>query len=250
MPYNPDVDRRRLGVEALPVVEKSGIVWVFLGEKADCEVVLPPLLERPEAKWTVIYDDWSTHWTRAMENMLDSPHVPFVHAGTIGRQLKSHLRRDSKLQLDLTETPEGFDLSYKQDGQFPGRFEWRRPNEMVLHLVDTESKTLKFHVWCVPMATGTTRLLVAAELEFGVLTGIVARMSWTNRKIVFEDKAIVSSSGPDRVPHPREEKNVPTDLPTLKFRTWYLSHLEKRREDVGSVASGESSAVGAVASAK
>ena len=46
-----------------------------------------------------------------------------------------------------------------------------------------------------------------------------------NRKVIFEDRAVVESSFPTRVPRPTEEKSVPTDKVTLRLRSWYFRHI-------------------------
>ena len=46
-----------------------------------------------------------------------------------------------------------------------------------------------------------------------------------NLKVLHQDRAIVESSDPVEVPT-GDERSVPTDRPTLTFRTWYLRHLK------------------------
>lgn len=66
--------------------EAHGLVWIWNGS---------PCAEYPQLPW---FDDlegltcssfqahWDTHYTRAIEGMLDVSHLPFVHARTIGRR--------------------------------------------------------------------------------------------------------------------------------------------------------------------
>ncbi|MCS6987549.1 MAG: aromatic ring-hydroxylating dioxygenase subunit alpha [Sphingomonadaceae bacterium] len=74
---------KRARVDAYPVVERYGWVWVFLGDLPEAE--RPPLPDFPEyedrANWRCIRGDW--HWranyARVVENGLDFAHAPFVH---------------------------------------------------------------------------------------------------------------------------------------------------------------------------
>jgi len=56
--------------------------------------ILPPALLPPlpwfdsiddSFSYSTLRDLWATHYSRAIENQLDSVHVPFVHKTTIGR---------------------------------------------------------------------------------------------------------------------------------------------------------------------
>lgn len=72
----------RARVDAYPVTERYGLVFVFLGDLPEAE--RPPILEVPQwgqPGWrTVSYQyDWAVHFQRSVENSLDAPHVDFVH---------------------------------------------------------------------------------------------------------------------------------------------------------------------------
>ena len=70
-----------------PVREVHGIVWLWNG---------PPREQYPSLPWFPELDaltnvgsfqaTWDTHYTRAIEGMLDVSHLPFVHRKTIGRR--------------------------------------------------------------------------------------------------------------------------------------------------------------------
>lgn len=225
VPFNPEVDRSRLRTTALPVRERAGLIWVFTGLEAVGEPYIPEAFERPNVGTAYIYEDWKCHWTRAMENMLDTPHLPFVHAGTIGRGMLKALKDDSTLQQNLPETEVGFDIVTSMDQRPNGMLQWTRPNGMILHILDQPNRLMRLHVWCIPMEENQTRLLVGSVLNFGVFTPLAMMFKGVNRRIVFEDRDVVESSYPSCVPRPNQEKNVPTDRPTLKFRTWYFRHI-------------------------
>lgn len=215
----------------MPVREAMGLVRVYTGAVADSEPTLPELAASPTVAGGHLYEDWACHWTRVMETMLDTPHLPFVHRATIGRGIRAAMRPDSRMVQELDELPTGYRIRYRLDDQREGRLDWVRPNGMVLYLLDPPRGTVRMHVWCVPLEADRTRLLVAAGYDFGVLSPLVALTSSTNRRIVFEDRAVVESSSPSRVPPPSEEANVPTDKATLRFRTWHHRTIPAAQPD-------------------
>jgi phenylpropionate dioxygenase-like ring-hydroxylating dioxygenase large terminal subunit len=73
----------RARVDAYPVQEKYGWVWVFVGDLPEAE--RPPLPDFPEyddtANWRTVRGDWTWNgnYARIVENGLDFAHAPFVH---------------------------------------------------------------------------------------------------------------------------------------------------------------------------
>lgn len=73
----------RARVDAYPVVERYGWVWVFLGDLPEAE--RPPLPDFPEYDDSANYRcirgewEWKADYVRVIENGLDFGHAPFVH---------------------------------------------------------------------------------------------------------------------------------------------------------------------------
>ena len=69
-------------VNAYPVQEKCGWVWLFLGNLPEAErPPLPPLSEFDSFGWRAVRGKfkWKAPYTRVVENNLDIAHLPFVH---------------------------------------------------------------------------------------------------------------------------------------------------------------------------
>ncbi len=69
-------------VDAYPVQEKYGWVWVFLGDLPEAErPSFPPLPEFDTLGWRAVRGKfrWSAPYNRVVENNLDIAHLPFVH---------------------------------------------------------------------------------------------------------------------------------------------------------------------------
>ncbi|MGK7875158.1 MAG: Rieske 2Fe-2S domain-containing protein [Xenococcaceae cyanobacterium] len=74
-------------VDAYPVQEKYGWIWLFLGDLPSSErPPFPPLLEFGDSAWRAIYGEfkWNAPYTRVVENSIDISHPPFVHGNSFG----------------------------------------------------------------------------------------------------------------------------------------------------------------------
>lgn len=225
VPWNPDARRDHLGASALPARELAGQIWLFTGPRATSEPAVQETFLRDDVRISGYSIDIDTHWTRAMENMLDFPHLPFVHQRTIGKQLVRHAAA-GRMAIQLEEQPWGFSSRIAVDGvDQPGSLDYRFPNLMNL-FIPIPGKTLVMQVACVPVAEARCRMVMVTARSFARLRLLDALFNRQNRKIVLEDRAVVESSDPPEVPLAREERSVRTDAPTLYFRRRYLSELK------------------------
>jgi len=72
----------RTRVDAYPVEEKYGLVWVFLGDLPEAE--RPPIIDIPEyghPEWRsiILQADWKIDYKRSIENTIDPAHNEFTH---------------------------------------------------------------------------------------------------------------------------------------------------------------------------
>jgi phenylpropionate dioxygenase-like ring-hydroxylating dioxygenase large terminal subunit len=228
----PAEKRSHLGTIGLPVREVSGLIWLFTGalneDSAAGEPAIPEMLVEGAGSSLWIHTEvWRTHWTRAMENMLDFPHLPFIHRRTIGRKLRASLKSGSTLKLAWEPSETGAMIRASFDGEPAGAsLEWRRPNAMVLGL-DPPGRKMRMHVWSVPIDEKSTRLILVAARDFW-RNPIGELFDQFNRLILLEDRSVVESSDPPEVPPPGEELSVATDAPTLAFRRYYYRELRGR----------------------
>lgn len=226
VPWNPDAKRASLGALALSTRELAGHVWVYTsvdGEPAEEPTVHESLLA-DDARLTGIEMSWRTHWTRAMENMLDWPHLPFVHRATIGKDLAP--LTEEHMDVVLEDHPWGWRVRNVLNGvPRQGMLDFRWPNQMNLH-IPIKRKSLTLAVTCVPVDDRHTQLLLVAARNFARWPLLDYFFNRSNRRIASEDRAIVESSDPAEIPDARMEKSVRTDAPTLRFRKSYFARLK------------------------
>jgi nitrite reductase/ring-hydroxylating ferredoxin subunit len=210
VPFNPELSSQRLatlGATGLSVHEQCGLIWVYtgVGEPTPKRPVIPePLLNATSLYF--LESNWLAHWTRAMENMLDVPHLPFIHRRTIGRGLPNP-RRSSQvpkkslphIDFDLVTLETGFKLTSIFDGvrHAEGGLEWQMPCLMILKL----SPTVHLHNFCVPGAYNQTRMMIISAYQGPILfRPFYALMSYFNRFILAEDQKVIESSTPPEIP--------------------------------------------------
>lgn len=232
IPLNPDAKRERLFATSVPVREIGGLLWVYTAatRTPPNEPVVPDGLTMPGLARTYLEVEWKAHWSRAMENMLDSPHVPYLHAKTIGRFVRPMLKPGSKMEIVWEDTPFGGRTQAIIDGkEGGGRLDFYRPNIMVLH-IPMPNQTFRMHAIAVPVSERAVRMIVIGARSFARFPLLNPLFNWSNRKIVNEDRAVVESSDPVEVPPANHELSVATDRATLRFRRYYFEELKRVKQ--------------------
>ncbi len=230
VPYNPDAKRELLGATAIPCEERVGMLWIYT---APCEGgVAPEPFELPgllgDTSLTHVVDElvWDTHWTRAMENMLDWPHLPFVHRTTIGAALARELKPGTRMDILTEPNARGVVSTSTLDGEArPGGLDWVQPNMMVLH-ISSEKRVFEQCVACVPIDDGHTRMVLTGSRGFLKSAVFNPLFRWSNRRIAAQDKAVVESSWPAEIPDGGAEVSVRTDRLPLLFRKYFHERLK------------------------
>jgi len=227
VPWNSDAKREALGATALPVREVAGLIWLYTGFNPETSPLPGEALARKDVSLTAQSMVWNVHWTRVMENMLDTPHLPFVHRRSIGRGLIKELSHD----MEMIWEPRAYGADIRS--QFNGRprgagLTYRYPNVMEL-IIDPPGKTFRLLAVCTPQTLSTTCLTIYTIRNFAKFSWLDPVFRRLNRRIALEDKAIVESSQPSEVPRPAEECSVRTDRPTLAFRKIYFDQIKGSR---------------------
>ncbi len=246
VPFNPAAKRQQLCATSLPTHEAAGILWVYTAPIASAPELpfIDDTLTSPEFAHTPLSVNWACHWTRAMENMLDTPHLPYVHRTTIGAGIKKRMTRDSQLTMTWVDDENGGIISSQLDNDPPQQaLRFMRPNRMALY-IDPPGKRLRMHVFCVPTEANRTRMMILGSRDFMTWAPLDWLLNRMNARIALQDQAIVESSAPVEIPPASEERSVATDRPTLQFRRYYFSELKGSVARVGGAAAPSDENVG------
>jgi phenylpropionate dioxygenase-like ring-hydroxylating dioxygenase large terminal subunit len=226
VPWDPDAKRENLGASPLPLVEQAGLLWLYtaVGPAPATGPAIPDELTHSDFRLAGFTVDWNTHWTRAMENMLDFPHLPFVHTGTIGRSMRKPAEL-GRMDMFLEETPFGYVSRIQINGKNePGKLDYHFPNIMVLH-IPMPWRTLKLCIACVPIDDNRTRMIIVSMRNFLKLSIFDWIFRAMNNRVASEDKPILETSWPVEVPPQGQEQSVRLDKPTLYFRRLYRERI-------------------------
>ena len=227
VPLNPNAKLHFLSARALPVREIGDLVWIYTapGTEDVAEPQVPAGLVSPSLSRTYVQRLWRCHWTRAMENMLDSPHLPFVHRRTIGKPMRERMTPTSQMEIVWEDTPYGGRAEARMDGHAGGAIlEYFKPNIMVLN-IPVPGKILTIHALVVPERPGHTRLIICQSRDFARWRVWNPFFYWMNKRIADEDKNVVESAGIEEVPPAATEHSVASDRATLQFRKYYYEEL-------------------------
>jgi phenylpropionate dioxygenase-like ring-hydroxylating dioxygenase large terminal subunit len=116
-------------VHAYPLVEKHALMWIWMGEDAADESMIPDysVLTKPDVYRTSRgYMTIDANYELMGENLLDLSHVPYLHEGLLGSPEMACalpvIREDAgELHVDRwmpnVGVPQVFDMLYRQDGK-------------------------------------------------------------------------------------------------------------------------------------
>jgi phenylpropionate dioxygenase-like ring-hydroxylating dioxygenase large terminal subunit len=230
-PWNPDAKRETLGAVALAAREREGVLW--LRTAPGPAVDAPPPVDSLARGLRLCAQSfhWRVHWTRVMENMLDSPHIAFVHRRSFGGASASTLagRPDARMEVSFEPHAHGGRIFAAVEAEHrPAALHYVFPDVMELTL-DFRGRLFRLIAVCIPVSENETRLLLITARDFLRASVLDPLFLWMNRRIAEEDRAIVESSQPIFVPLEGEEASVRTDAATLAFRRLYRARLAGSR---------------------
>ena len=215
----------KIRATAIPCRELAGCLWVYTGIEASDEPALPPQLEGPARQFGTYSQEWSAHWTRAVENFIDFTHPPYAHRDTIGAYSYEFAERGGTAEVDIEEHATGMTMTNFMGRRSHGfQAEWYAPNMTQLHFGPGNA----LHVYSIPVNGSHTRVLTVRALPPGE-----DPVQWSKRAaaidhhILDEDRLIVESQ-PGDVAEADHEISVATDAPTVHFRRWYRRLLAGR----------------------
>ncbi len=225
-------------VEAWPVREAHGFLWLWFGEPREELPALPFFedLAEPGWAWASTVDEWPIHYTRAIENQLDVVHLPFVHRRSIGRGLGTVVHGPIVQQ-------EGGSIRFWVFSEHDdGSLTAKPAAELRIEDANVELEFRFGNVWqnklgpkfrvmlaFVPVDEENTRIYLRVYQRFVTVPLLADLVGWVanlfNLRILREDKEVVLTQQPRRSHLKMGERLIPGDLPIVVFRRYRAEHL-------------------------
>jgi phenylpropionate dioxygenase-like ring-hydroxylating dioxygenase large terminal subunit len=220
---------RQIRASHLVTAEAHGFVFVWWGDQDAVRGAPRFFDDLAGLASATVRDDWSTHYSRAIENQLDVAHLPFVHYNNIGRGGRTLVDGP----LVEWQDPDRFRVyvfNRLDDGSAP-----RRADELARPDVPFWLDFIFPNVWQNHISA-TTRVVVAFApvddehcvlylrfyqgfVRVPVLDRLVARLAMpTNKYIVHQDRRVVQTQVPKRPELRGGEKLIQADGPIVAYR--------------------------------
>lgn len=220
-------DNRRHNVQAYPVREAHGIIFLWYGDIEKQTETLPFFPgELDGFTYSEIEDHWNTHYSRAIENQLDVVHVPIVHYNTIGRGNKTLINgpkvifEDGSLITSANnEVDRGQPPKKPEECEIKSTFlKFRFPNLWMNHI----SEKIRVVIYFAPVDEENTVLYIRFYNKitgFAPLDGLIAWVGkFMNRIIERQDKRVVVTQAPKASAYQSGEKLLVGDGPIIEYR--------------------------------
>jgi phenylpropionate dioxygenase-like ring-hydroxylating dioxygenase large terminal subunit len=217
-------------VKTYPTCEANDFIFIYWGElKGD--IGGPPWFTDLDGGFTYAsdVDRWTTHYSRAIENQLDIPHVPFVHDNTIGR--RSGTVNDGPCVEWRNNDRFWFYPVYRQDDGVPVL----RPDEMPAPTQEFHIEFIFPNLWqnylseklreilaFVPVDEENTVIYLRQYQKFvripGVRTVFNKLSMPVNKFVLHQDRRVVLTQRPKVTSLRMGEKLIPADAPIIEYR--------------------------------
>ena len=92
-----EMDQHRVVMRALQLRDER----TMEAAQAAGEPILPTALQGPPGQFGTYQQEWSAHWTRAVENFIDFTHPPYAHRDTIGAYSYDFAERGGTAEIDV-----------------------------------------------------------------------------------------------------------------------------------------------------
>ncbi|MFC5819327.1 aromatic ring-hydroxylating dioxygenase subunit alpha [Nonomuraea harbinensis] len=204
---------KKARVDAYPIVEKYGLVWAYLGDlPEDKRPPIPHMAEHDDPAFRAVY--WQTvveaNYERAMENVVDAAHTPFVHGTAFGNPDKPEIpdyevtQGEWHAEADILlnpPAPKGLwgMLSPKRLDPVVVTNGWYLPNVVKLH-IRLPFGDLIMYDHNIPISQGRTMVKLVGYRNF--FTGKWADRNAVKRiqRIFEQDRVVVESQRPELLP--------------------------------------------------
>lgn len=208
-----DMIPARADIAAFPVIERYGMVWVWVGDEEADPAKLPTLPWREDPAWDpdiIYYYHVRANHMLMTDNLLDLGHVAFIHADTVGfdpavlkedplkTEVEGNIVRNTRIIPDAEPSPNA-----RNWASFAGKVErgsvstWYPPHYTSILFTTRDSETsVELHIdhFITPETERTHNYWVAMSRNFGIGDSQVREQVFRdNDKVHQQDLQIVEA---------------------------------------------------------
>ena len=230
-------------VATFPVRKAHHLIWVWFGAARAVYPSLPFVLDIDDSfAYSTFPSRWGVHYSRCIENQLDSAHVPFVHFNTIGRGHHTTIDgpivrwEGDRLLIWTYARLEDGSLARKVEEMDPPaglpRLTFTFPNVWQNYLADAIRIVLVF----APIDEENTLVYTRFYHRVLHIPGFRQLISWSgqyfSRVITLQDRRVVDTQRPKKTTLRMGENLFPADRPIVEYRHRREELMAASREPV------------------
>lgn len=224
----------RVRVDAYPVEERYGIVFVFLGDLPEAErPPIQPIPEWDQPGWRCTSQGFTlrAHYARVVENALDPAHAEFVHI--VGRKGQDPAYRVPDYEVQEADWGAGMEVRFAT--QAGGLFRYLRkgtnetvagttfhgPSQFVTRIRMTDRMSSYQYAFDTPVDEFETRAFLVNARNFFTAPFLDGMVDKRSRVIIEEDRVVIEKLEPVAPPQGRTaDFSVRSDAIQLTYRRY------------------------------
>ncbi|WP_436663740.1 Rieske 2Fe-2S domain-containing protein [Alicyclobacillus acidoterrestris] len=238
---------KRFRLTTYPVLECSGMVWIYTGNQDINSSELPsarsfatfPELTDENWRGVPFQQTWKAHFTRVVESVIDVSHLPFVHPEVTGTDVdptvdgpEYHVRENV---IVIHPTP--FAPSHPMEPVHPeqtstakSEIELRFPNQWIIRTPFGDHGMMCTFLTFTPINDHVTQIFGLALRNFDHDAPWLDDFHIDHTiRVMEEDQRIIESIRPKIAPFAlRDECHVASDVPTIRYRVMLANALEQQ----------------------
>lgn len=216
-------------VRSYPAQDQHGFIWIWWGEPRETYPEIH-FFDNIDGKFSYSTHacPWNMHYSRCIENQLDTPHVPFVHYDSIGRGHKTII--DGPYVEAGNDEFKFYPVMRAEDGtssKLPNEME-KPDKESYLHFIfpnvweNNIMGKLKVIAVFAPVDEEHSIVYLRGYQKIATIPGLRWLFNMIslplNKKILHQDKAVVETQLPIKTELRMGENLFPADSPIIAYR--------------------------------
>lgn len=235
VPSHPDWNiPDKLRLQTVLHEERYGIIWVCLSGHPNNQIPVwePEESEDAYRRFQLGPEIWDCSAGRLIENFIDNAHFSFVHQSSFGREDSATMGAEYEFTQDRYTMTMEFDYkaTNPDDSPIANAAKLDRHMHRTLFLPFFTRTVISYpggrehviHFNIAPVSARKSQLIAVFHRNFDHDVPVEQLLAW-EKKIIYEDRAIVELQKPEEIPMDiSEEVHAKADRASLALRRWMV----------------------------